>query len=129
MDFYLCEGGIDYNENDEKCTNKTKIIEKIGYNNSLEIEFYYPEVQFQPTNKIDPMIVLYRQYYYHLTKYSNKIDKLYLQEHTLSDDSSLFIQKMMLELIKLVFYLKLRTNTQHIKPMLYDLQGPKTKQL
>ena len=86
MDLYLCKNGIDYNENDSNCTTKDIIKNKIGENNSLEAEFFYPVVQFQPTNIKIPIIVLYRQYFYHISKFSNKIDRLFLQEHILMDD-------------------------------------------
>ena len=94
MDFYLCKDGIDYNENSNKCTSYEKIHNIIGNNNSLKIEFYYPEVQFQPTNKKNPMIVLYRQNFYHISKFTNKIDRLFLQQHLLSDDYGWFYTKI-----------------------------------
>ena len=86
MDLYLCENGIDYNENSPFCTTKNTIKNKIGENNSLEAEFFYPVVQFQPTNIKIPVIVLYRQYFYHVSRFSSKIDRLFLQEHILTDD-------------------------------------------
>ena len=86
IDLYLCENGIDYNENSSQCTTKDSIKNRIGENNSLEAEFFYPIVQFQPNNIETPIIVLYRQYFYHISRFSNKIDRLFLQEHILMDD-------------------------------------------
>ena len=56
------------------------------------MEVSYPIVQFQPSNKEIPIIIIYRQYFYHLSKYSNKIERLYLQEHVLEDDSGWIIK-------------------------------------
>ena len=86
MDFYLCEDGIDYNETNSKCTTKKEIINRIGYNNSLYIEYYYPVIQFQPTNISYPIIVGYRPYYYYISKLTYKIDRLYLRKFLLKDD-------------------------------------------
>ena len=86
MDFYLCEDGIDYDETNPKCTTQQDIINKIGYNNSLQIEFYYPMVQFQPTNIKYPIIVFYEQIFYHISKFTNKINRIYFQEYILKDD-------------------------------------------
>ena len=61
-------------------------MQRIGGNNSLEIEFYYPVVQFQPTNITNPIIILYNQLFYHISKYTNKIERLFLQEYILNDD-------------------------------------------
>ena len=54
--------------------------------NSLEVEFYFPEVLFQPANLSNPILLKYNQYFYHLSRFSNKIDRLYLQENILNDD-------------------------------------------
>ena len=94
MDFYLCEKGIDYNKSNQKCTTYEKINDRIGPNNSLKIEFYYPDVQFQTTNKNNPITILYRQHFYHISKYTNKIDRLFLQQHILSDDYGWLYRKI-----------------------------------
>ena len=86
MDFYLCEDGINYNETNSKCTTKQDIINRIGARNSLEIAFYYPVIQFQPTNIKYPIIVSYKQYFYYISKFTNKIDRIYFQEYILKDD-------------------------------------------
>ena len=86
MDFYLCEDGIDYDETNPKCTTQQNIIKRIGYNNSLQVEFYYPVIQFQPTNISYPIIILYEQIFYHISKFNNKIDRIFFQEYILKDD-------------------------------------------
>ena len=86
IDMYLCKNFENYSENNPNCTTYKKIREKIGYKNSLKFDIYYPTIQFQPLNYSNPIIILYRHYFYHISKYSNKIARLFLQEHVLSDD-------------------------------------------
>ena len=87
FDLYYCKDGINYNISNPKCTSYDKIINFIGKKNSIKIAFYYPIVEFQPTNKKNPVFVIYRQHYFHLSKYTNKIERLFLQENVLTDDS------------------------------------------
>ena len=93
FDLFYCENGIQYDENNEKCSSFNKIVNFIGENNSLEIDVYYPIVQFQPTNKTYPVIVIYRQHFYHLSKYVYRIDNFFLQENVLTDDSGWLFNK------------------------------------
>ena len=86
FDLFLCKDGIPYDENNENCTSLAKLKEYAGENNSWMSEFYYPIVQFQPTNIKNPIIVIYKHHFYHLSKFSNKIDRIYLQEYVLQDD-------------------------------------------
>ena len=85
-DFYFCDEGIDYNETSPKCTKLENITQKIGEKNSLKIEFFYPVVQFQPTNINIPILVIYKQRFYQVSKYSHKIDRFYFHEYVLNDD-------------------------------------------
>ena len=93
FDLYYCKDGINYDKNNPKCSSFDKIINSVGQNNSLEVEIYYPVVQFQPTNKTTPVIILYRQYFYHLSKYSSKIERLFLQENVITDDSGWILKR------------------------------------
>jgi hypothetical protein len=43
-------------------------------------------VQFQPKNLETPFQIIYKNYYYRLTSFSYKVQKLYLKEHIISDD-------------------------------------------
>ena len=90
VDLYLCQNGEEFNENNPNCTTYEKIKEKIGYNSSLELEIYYPTIQFQPLNYNNPIIILYKQYFYHINKYSNKMDRLFLQKYILNDERGWF---------------------------------------
>ena len=93
FDLYYCEDGINYDESNSRCSSSNKIMNFIGDNNSLEISVYYPIVQFQPTNKTTPVIIIYRQYFYHISKYVNKIDRIFLQENQFTDDSGWILKK------------------------------------
>ena len=93
FDIYYCQDGMNYNETNSKCSSFDKIMDYIGNNNSLEIDFYYPIVHFQPTNKSYPIIVIYKQHFYHISKYVNKIERLFLQENVITDDSGWILQK------------------------------------
>jgi hypothetical protein len=93
FDLYYCEDGVSYDENNTKCVNFKKITDFIGENNSLDFALYYPFVQFQPTNKANPIIVVYTQYFYHLSKFSNKIERIFLQENVLTDDSGWILSR------------------------------------
>ena len=86
FDLYICEDGINYDESNLKCSSYEKIMESAKDNNSFEIEIYYPIVYYQPTNKSIPIFVKYTSYFYHFSRFSNKIDRLYLQKYILSND-------------------------------------------
>ena len=86
FDLYYCQDGVKYDESDPKCTSFNKIRDFIGKDNSLDILFYYPIAQFQPENVANPITIIYQQSFYHLSKYVNKIERLFLHEHILTDD-------------------------------------------
>ena len=50
-------------------------------------------VQFQPKNIKHPIQIIYKNYYYRLSSYSYKIEKLYIREHILSDDTNVLKSK------------------------------------
>jgi len=86
LDLYNCKNGIDYDENNSNCTTYGKIKEIAGENNNLQFEIYYPIVNYQPMNKTNPIFIKYINYFYHLSRFSNKIDRLHLQQYILNDD-------------------------------------------
>ena len=90
LDIYTCKNGIDYDENNTNCTSYEEIIKAAGENDCFEFEMYYPVVQCQPMNKENPIFVRYSNYFYHFSRYSNKIDRIYLQQHILDDDTGFF---------------------------------------
>jgi len=93
FDLYACKDGIDYDENNTNCTTYEKISEMATENNSFEFELYYPVVHYQPTNKTIPIFVKYTNYFYHLSRFSNKIDRIYLQQHILNDDKGWLLKE------------------------------------
>ena len=86
FDLYICQDGIDYDETNKNCTSYEDLINAAQNDNSFEFEIYYPMVHYQPMNKTNPIFVKYNNYFYHLSRFSNKIDRLYLQKNTLIDD-------------------------------------------
>ena len=44
-------------------------------------------------NKRTPIFVSYSSYFYHFSRYTNKIDRLYLQKYTLNDDTGWISKK------------------------------------
>ena len=86
LDIYTCKNGIDYDENNKNCTSYENIVEAAGKNDCFEFEMYYPVIQYQPMNKTTPIFVRYINHFYHFSRFSNKIDRLYLQEYILKDD-------------------------------------------
>ena len=93
FDLYACKNGIDYDEKNKNCSTYEKIAEIAGNNNCFEFEMYYPIVHYQPMNKTTPIFIEYTNYFYHLSRYSNKIDRLYLQQHILKDDKGWFLKE------------------------------------
>ena len=91
FDLYMCEDGNDYNESNSKCTTYEKLQDVYGGGDSIFFELLYPVVQFQPTNLNIPILILYKTYYYIINKFSNKLDRMYLQEHIFEDEKNWFI--------------------------------------
>ena len=88
INLFLCKDGIDFNASDPKCTKMTDLLRH--KNTSWLFEFYFPVVQFQPTNFNIPISIIYRSYYYRLSAYANKVERLYIQENILCDDRDIF---------------------------------------
>ena len=86
FDLYLCKEGIDYDENNPDCTKYENISHYKGENNSLLMSFYYPIVQFKANESINPMTIIYRERFYQISRYTNKIDRLFLQKNIVKDD-------------------------------------------
>ena len=91
INIYLCEEGIPYNSSDPRCEKIDNLLKKV--NSSLLFDFYFPIVQFQPTNLDNPVKIIYKNYYYRLTSFSYKVQKLFLLEHILSDDKNMVRSK------------------------------------
>ena len=59
LDIFLCKGGINYNETNENCTTYDRLRENFVENITWAFEYFYPIVEFQPTNYENPVIVVY----------------------------------------------------------------------
>ena len=86
FNLYLCKEGIDYDENNPYCTRNENISNYLGYNNSLIISLYYPVIQFRANMPINPITILYREMFYKISGYTNKIDKIFLRNNILKDN-------------------------------------------
>ena len=91
INVYLCQDGISFNPYDPRCAHFQNFKQK--FNSSLLFDFYFPMVQFQPTNLNTPIQIIYKNYYYRLSSYNYKIEKLYIREHILSDDKNMLNTK------------------------------------
>ena len=87
ISLYLCDEGIFFNSSDLRCSKACDLFNSI--NSSLSFNFDNPIVQFQPTNYQVPLSIIYKNYFYQLSAYSYKLEKLYIQEHVLSDDKNI----------------------------------------
>ena len=91
FDLYMCKDGIDYNESSFECTTYENLENIYGGGESIFFELLYPIVQFQPTNLEIPILIVYKTHYYIINKYTNKLDRLYLQEYFFQDEKSWLI--------------------------------------
>ena len=94
LDLNLCKDGLDYNESNSDCTSREYLNSLYGKDNNWFFELLYPSVQFQPNNKTMPTLVLYTSYYYGLSTTSNKVDRVFLQEHIFEDEQGWILDRM-----------------------------------
>ena len=87
INLYLCDGNIIFNSSDPRCKNADDLLKK--QNSSIIFDFYYPVVQFQPRNLETPIAIIYKNFYYRLSTYSHKLEKMFIREYILSDDKNL----------------------------------------
>ena len=87
INLYLCDGDIIFNSSDPRCKKADDLLKK--QNSSLIFDFYYPVVQFQPRNLETPVAIIYKNFYYRLSTYSHKLEKIFIREYILSDDQDL----------------------------------------
>ena len=87
IDLYVCDGNVLFNSSDPRCKNTADLLKK--QNSSLIFDFYYPVVQFQPRNLETPIDIIYKNFYYRLSTYSHKVEKIFIREYILSDDKNL----------------------------------------
>ena len=89
LDIYICKDGIEYKENDGKCTKFQYLKDKYLQNDSWAFEYFYPIVEYQPTNYENPILVMYKNHFYNFSTQLNKEERMYIQEYVLNDDKGL----------------------------------------
>ena len=89
LDIYICKDGIEYNKNNENCTTFENFKNIYLKNDSWALEYFYPIVEYQPSNYENPIIVIYKSHFYNFSYYLNKEEKMYIQEYVLNDDKGL----------------------------------------
>lgn len=89
LDIYICKEGVEYNETDQKCTKYQKLKDMYSKNYNWAFEYFYPIVEFQPTNYDNPILVTYKNHFYNFSSYLNKDERMYIQEYILNDDKGL----------------------------------------
>ena len=86
IDFFLCEDGVNFGTEGKKCADFDELAKYIGDKNVWHIAIYYPEIQFNPRNKNNPMEIFYDIHFYNLNKLNTKVERFYLKEFVLIDD-------------------------------------------
>ena len=89
LDIFLCKDGIEYNETNPNCTKFELLKGNNTENDILGFEYFYPNVEFQPINYENPILVIYKNHYYNFSSYLDKNERLYVQEYVLNDDKGL----------------------------------------
>ena len=87
INLYLCDGNIMFNASDPRCKKTNDLLKR--QNSSIIFDFYYPVVQFQPRNLETPIAIIYKNFYYRISTFSHKLEKVYIREHILSDDKNM----------------------------------------
>lgn len=87
INLYFCDGNIAFNSSDPRCKKADELLKR--QNSSIIFDFHYPVVQFQPKNLETPIAIIYKNFYYRLSAYSHKLEKIFLREYILSDDKNL----------------------------------------
>ena len=93
FDLYMCKDGINYNESNNNCTSYDKLENIYGGGESIFFELLYPIVLFQPINKDVPILTVFKTHYFIINKFSNKLDRIYLQEYIFQDERSWVINR------------------------------------
>ena len=84
---FLCDENILFNSSDPRCKKTDDLLK--SQNSSIIFDFYYPVVQFQPRNLETPIAIIYKNFYYRISTFSRKLEKVFIREHILSDDKNM----------------------------------------
>ena len=83
IDIDICKDEID--RKNKNCTH----FENFMKNGTWAIEYFYPIVEYQPTNYKNPILVIYKNHFYDFSKFLSKEERIYFQEYILNDDKGL----------------------------------------
>ena len=89
LDIYICKDGIEYDKNNTNCTKIENLKEFYFKNDTWVFEYFYPIVEYQPTNYENPILVIYKNHLYNFSSHLNKDERMYVQEYILNDDKGL----------------------------------------
>ena len=89
LDIYICKNGIEYDVNNQNCTQFQTLKELYTKDDSWAFEYFYPIVEYQPTNYENPILVIYKNHLYNFSSHLKKKEKLFVQEYVLNDDKGL----------------------------------------
>ena len=90
---FICKDGIEYDENNKNCTKYQNLKNNNSKNSPWGFEYFYPVVEFQPTNYKDPVFVTYKNRFYNFSNILNKEERMYFQEYVLDDDKGLIFNE------------------------------------
>jgi hypothetical protein len=77
---------LNYIQLDIICKESSDEINESCSDHKWAIEYFYPIVEYQPTNYENPILVIYKNHFYNFTKFLNKEERLYFQEYVFNDD-------------------------------------------
>ena len=80
----VCNDGIEYDENNINCNKELYLS-----GDKWAFEYFYPIVEFQPSNYENPIFVIYKNHFYNFSSYLIKDERIYIQEYVLNDDKGL----------------------------------------
>ena len=89
LDISICKDGIEYDKNNINCTNFENLKELYFKNDTWAFEYFYPIVEYQPTNYENPILVMYKNHLYNFSSHLSKDERMYIQEYVLNDDKGL----------------------------------------
>ena len=84
---YLCQDGINYDENNMNCTSYDIL------NDYIQMIFYYPTFVFKEIDIDSPIVIKYKKNFAYLSKNITKIDQFFLQKIILYDQKGIFDHK------------------------------------
>ena len=92
LDFFLCEDGANIGTEGKKCTSEEELSKIINDDNAWHVELYYPEIQFNSKNALNPLEVYHNVHFYNLNILNTKVERLYLKQFVIIDDKGWILE-------------------------------------